>query len=272
MRSGDAALSAPEFSRIYADVQRQTPANVQAYALTWLQPFRVECMSITAAFAFGFDRAYCSEGCKPTRLSPYFDSSSHRPYSDYGLRPAVSIAAMSVPLARQLIDRGVAADRTAPKGTAYLVSTPDLQRNVRAASYALTAFLFGDTLTVRQLHADGLRDAQDVMFYLIGARTVDGIDTNHFRPGALADHLTSTGGVLVNGQQMSSLRWLEAGATGSYGTVIEPCNFPGKFPDPIALLRNYLAGDTLLEAYWKSVRMPGQGIFIGEPLARPYGR
>jgi hypothetical protein len=27
----------------------------------------------------------------------------------------------------------------------------------------------------------------------------------------------------------------------------------------------------LIEAYWKSVRMPGQGIFIGEPLARPFG-
>jgi hypothetical protein len=37
------------------------------------------------------------------------------------------------------------------------------------------------------------------------------------------------------------------------------------------LLRHYLAGETLIESYWKSVAMPGQGIFIGEPLARPYG-
>jgi hypothetical protein len=36
------------------------------------------------------------------------------------------------------------------------------------------------------------------------------------------------------------------------------------------LLKHYLRGDTLLEAYWKSVEMPGQGLFIGEPLARPY--
>jgi len=33
-----------------------------------------------------------------------------------------------------------------------------------------------------------------------------------------------------------------------------------------------LDGDTVLEAYWKSVEMPGQGLFIGEPLARPFGR
>jgi hypothetical protein len=33
----------------------------------------------------------------------------------------------------------------------------------------------------------------------------------------------------------------------------------------------YLGGETLIEAYWKSVRMPGQGVFVGEPLARPFG-
>ena len=26
----------------------------------------------------------------------------------------------------------------------------------------------------------------------------------------------------------------------------------------------------MIEAYWKSVYMPGQGLFIGEPLARPF--
>jgi len=36
-------------------------------------------------------------------------------------------------------------------------------------------------------------------------------------------------------------------------------------------MNHYLRGDTLLEAYWKSVLMPGQGLFVGEPLARPYG-
>jgi hypothetical protein len=26
----------------------------------------------------------------------------------------------------------------------------------------------------------------------------------------------------------------------------------------------------VLEAYWKSVAMPGQGVFVGEPLAAPF--
>ena len=69
---------------------------------------------------------------------------------------------------------------------------------------------------------------------------------------------------------MSALRWLEAGATGSYGTVVEPCSITAKFPDPGLLLSHYLRGDTLIESYWSSVAMPGQGVFIGEPLARPW--
>jgi uncharacterized protein (TIGR03790 family) len=106
--------------------------------------------------------------------------------------------------------------------------------------------------------------------YFTGLTQVQAIATNQYLPGAVADHLTSYGGQLTDSGQMSSLRWLEAGATGSYGTVVEPCNFPQKFPHPGVLMAHYLNGDTLIEAYWKSVLMPGQGIFIGEPLARPF--
>ena len=35
-------------------------------------------------------------------------------------------------------------------------------------------------------------------------------------------------------------------------------------------MKHYLNGETLIEAYWKSVKMPGQGLFVGEPLASPY--
>ena len=126
-------------------------------------------------------------------------------------------------------------------------------------------------MRIEHIKADALRGKPDVLFYLTGAVSVPDIDTNHYRPGAVADHLTSSGGQLTDSRQMSSLRWLEAGATGSYGAVTEPCNFPSKFPDPGVLIATYLTGATLIEAYWKSVEMPGQGIFIGEPLARPFG-
>jgi hypothetical protein len=69
---------------------------------------------------------------------------------------------------------------------------------------------------------------------------------------------------------MSSLRWLEAGATASYGTVVEPCSHPQKFPLPAIALFHYAAGASAVEAYWKSVAWPGEGVFIGDPLARPF--
>ena len=63
---------------------------------------------------------------------------------------------------------------------------------------------------------------------------------------------------------------LSAGATGSYGTVREPCNLLQKFPDVVRVLRHYVHGETLIEAYWKSVAWPGEGLFVGEPLACPW--
>lgn len=264
-------LSAAQFDALRSAVVAQTPAHVQAYALTWTRPFRVECMSITTAFAAGFDPAFCGRRCSATRLSPYYNSNSRRPFDDFGLRPAMTIAALDFARARELIDRGVASDGAAQAGKAYLVSTDDATRNVRAAGYSDARLLVNDMIPVETVKAAALESKQDVMFYFIGAADVAKLRTNRFLPGAIADHLTSFGGDLTGAMQMSSLRWLEAGATGSYGTVSEPCNIVGKFPNPGMLMKRYLAGETLIEAYWKSVAMPGQGIFIGDPLANPYG-
>jgi uncharacterized protein (TIGR03790 family) len=263
-------LSTREFTSLKAAIDAQLPSSVQAYALTWERPYRVECMSITSAFAFGFDSRYCARGCLATQLSPYFNSTSEAPYDELHIRPAMSLAASSFDQAKALIDRGVQSDGSAPTGTAYLVISGDAARDVRAASYRDAVMLAGRRIQITLAQTPGLEHRPDVMFYFIGTARVPGLDSNHFLPGAVADHLTSYGGALTDSSQMSSLSWLEAGATGSYGTVVEPCNFTAKFPNPPLLLRHYLAGETLIEAYWKSVAMPGQGIFIGEPLARPY--
>ena len=76
----------------------------------------------------------------------------------------------------------------------------------------------------------------------------------------------------TNGNQMSVLEWIESGATASYGSVSEPCNHLQKFPHPQLLLLHYMQGSTALEAYWKSVAWPQQGVFVGEPLAAPFAR
>lgn len=63
-------------------------------------------MSITSAFAFGFDQRYCAARCVTTQLDPYFDSDSTAPYDDLHLRPTMSIAAEDFAQAKLLIDRG----------------------------------------------------------------------------------------------------------------------------------------------------------------------
>lgn len=267
----DNVLTRARFELIKAQVDEQTLPHIQAYAVTWTAPYRVECMSITSAFAFGFDPAYCAEGCKPTRPSPYFNSPVALPYSGLGVRPAMSIAATSFEEARALIDRGVESDGTNPSGSAYLLVTSGA-RNVRSALYPLAEKLAVRRVPVQRLEQDALFDASDVLFYFIGAVRVEGLETLKFVPGAIADHLTSFGGDLLGNGQMSALRWLEAGATGSYGTVVEPCNLLEKFPHPAIVMGRYVRGETLIEAYWKSVLMPGQGIFVGDPLAAPFRR
>lgn len=270
-KAGRTTLAVSEFEALRTEVITRTPRGVQAYVLTWALPYRVDCMSITTAFAAGFDPAFCSERCTATRWSPYYNSNSRKPFDQFGLRPTMSLAAADIEHARKLIDRGVAADSaSAASGKAYLVTTDDIRRNVRSGGYADAKLLVNGRLPI-EITGSWVQGKQDIMFYFTGATSVPGIATNRFLPGAVADHLTSFGGDMAGaGSQMSSLRWLEAGATGSYGTVIEPCNILGKFPNPGMLMKRYLAGETLIEAYWKSVAMPGQGLFIGEPLARPY--
>lgn len=267
---GRPALPREEFVNLKRRLDRKTPRHVQAYVLSWTQPWRVDCMSITTAFTFGFDTAFCAKDCTPTRESPYFNSSTPRPFDTYGMRPTMSLAAANLDAAKHLIDRGVASDGSNPDGTAYLVSTPDKARNVRAATFHALQTQLGKAFATEIVEADRIENKSGVMFYFTGLAQVPAIERNTYLPGAMADHLTSFGGDLFGNSQMSSLAWIEAGATGSYGTVTEPCNFLVKFPQPGIAMAHYLQGETLIEAYWKSVQMPGQGIFIGEPLARPF--
>ncbi|MCP5406553.1 MAG: TIGR03790 family protein [Chromatiaceae bacterium] len=258
------------FDKIKMEVDRRTPAHVQAYLLAWTLPYRVGCMSITSAFAFGFDSAFCAEGCKPTKTSSYFSSMSEAPFSDFGVRPTMMLAGLNESQVDSLIDRGVRADYTQPDGTAYLVTTGDKARSTRTPAFRKLADGFHGSLKIRHLETEALTGKKDVLFYFTGAIWVEGLDTLEFLPGAAADHLTSAGGVLDGIGQMSILRWLEAGATASYGAVVEPCNYPQKFPHPGIFIANYLRGESLIESYWKSVAWPGQGVFVGEPLARPF--
>lgn len=275
---GRPTLDPSEFKDVFEVVRAKTPAHIQAFALAWTRPYKVGCMSITSAFATGYDQHYCAKvtpgkPCGISGASAYFASSSSTPYQDFRIRPTMMLAGASMADAKRLIDRGVASDGSFPAGTAYLLSTSDKNRSVRDTAFASTRRALNSMISVEVLEQDSIRDKDDVLFYFTGTTRVKHLDSLTFLPGAVADHLTSSGGHMKDreqGGQMSSLRWLEAGASGSYGTVIEPCNYTFKFSNPGLLMSFYLKGESLVEAYWKSVSWPGEGLFIGEPLAAPF--
>jgi hypothetical protein len=55
------SINSDTFKRVFHHVQKQTPPHVQAYGLTWTLPYRVDCMSITSAFALGYATRYCAK-------------------------------------------------------------------------------------------------------------------------------------------------------------------------------------------------------------------
>jgi uncharacterized protein (TIGR03790 family) len=260
------------FNALKIDLASRLPDRIQAVAAIWLRPYRVDCMSITSALAFGFDERFCASGCMPTQPSALYDSPTSSPYTDFGIRPAMLVAAGSVAAAKAMIDRGVAASVGERDSVgAYLMTTGDRNRDIRGTAFRHLV----DSPPHRVIPIPGSSfptGASNVMFYFTGATRVAGSETLQFVPGAIADHVTSWGGIFDQDQQMTALAWIDAGATGSYGTVVEPCSIPGKFPDPDVLVRRYASGAPLIEAYWESVGMPGQGLFVGEPLAQPFRR
>jgi uncharacterized protein (TIGR03790 family) len=259
-----------QFFRLKQQIDAALGPEVQAVLMVWTAPYAVACNSITGAYTLGFDPEQCRRSCAEGKPSPYFNSSASP--SAAGLRLSMLLPTESVAQAKALVDRGKASGfRIAPASAYYLV-TSEAARNARVRFYPPQGRLPARKLNIRVLKTDALEAADDIMVYQTGMARVDKLDTLSFRPGALADHLTSLGGDLLGDSQMSSLRWLEAGATASYGTVSEPCNHWQKFPQPAILLRHYLDGESAIEAYWKSVAWPAQGLFIGEPLAAPYRR
>ena len=258
------------FETVRERVLLELPTTVQSLLLVWSKPYAVGCMSVTSAFAAGYRAAFCQPGCSRTLLSPLFDVDGWLPADTVGWYPAMMLPSSDEGLAHRLIRRGITADYSKPPGNLYLVRTPDAKRNVRATTYSDIALSMGDRLSVVRMSIPVPMIIPDAIGYFTGTTRVMELPRIQFLPGALADHLTSTGGVLDGTDQMPIVEWLEQGATASYGTGSEPCAMLEKFPNVDVLFQHYLHGETALEAYWKSVAMPGQGLFIGEPLARPY--
>ena len=152
------------------------------------------------------------------------------------------------------------------------MNTTDTVRSLRAALSPVSKLgkIWSPYINAQIKSANAISGTSDTLFYFQGLSSVSEIEKNKFPPGAIADHLTSYGGILTDSSQMSALEFITAGVTGTFGTVSEPCAFSQKFPSPTHTISFYTNGESLVEANWKSILQTFQGLFVGESLAKPW--
>src|ERR1017187_10391585 len=183
------------------------------------------------------------------------------------------ITGSSLAQAEQLVDQGVASDGTFPGQQVILAKSSDPARNVRYHAFDNAIFncRVREDYSVIRTNSDSPYGETNLLGYQTGLASFD-LSPNTFVAGAMADSLTSFGGVIFGpNSQTSLLAFISAGAAGSYGTVTEPSNNPQKFPDP----QDYFyqsRGFTLAECYYLGVFAPYEGLIVGEPLAAPFAQ
>jgi uncharacterized protein (TIGR03790 family) len=185
---------------------------------------------------------------------------------------AMMLTDTNLAAAESTLCRSVAADYTYTTQTVYLAKSDDSDRNVRFVEFDNSVF---ENQVVGNYDVTRIDTDSTALINLFGLETGlanFSLETNAFAPGGLGDSLTSYGGyIFENSGQTPLLAFLEAGATGSYGTVIEPCNYTQKFPDPVDYFYQ-TRGFSLAEAYYQSILNPFEGLMVGEPLAAPFAR
>ena len=241
--------------------------------------------STTSALFYGFKTNDCPACQYPGCTLPDYTSNSYagsedifRAVTQFSTNTnsflVTMITSSNLAQAKAVVDSGVASDGTFPTQTVYLAkSITDVARNIRYRLFDNAVFdtrLRGN-YSVQRTNANTPAGLGYMLGYQGGWMNPN-VPTNIFAPGALADNLTSFGGqIFENSGHTVALAFLNGGASGSYGTVVEPCAYLEKFPTP----QDYFyqaRGFSLAECYYQSLMNPYQGILVGEPLAAPFAQ
>jgi uncharacterized protein (TIGR03790 family) len=266
---------------------RQLTNQIDYVLLCMDFPYRITdtsgANSTTAALFYGF----VPDGPPPGPGLPAscsLPSASLNPYagSEYPFRSVapgtsqtnfltVMLTSSNLAQAKLVIDHGTASDGTFPTQTVYLAKSTDTGRNIRYALFDNAIFntrLRGN-YSMQRTNMYLPNDLGDPLGYQNGLQIIYPPPVI-FVPGALADQLTSYSGCLYDvSDHTTALVFLNAGAIGSYGTVVEPCGYLQKFP----AAQDYFyqsRGFTMAESYYQSVTNPYQGVLVGDPLAAPF--
>ncbi len=167
---------------------------------------------------------------------------------------------------------GARSDHTRPGGTVVIVTNTDVRSLCRQWEFApAVRELTGQGITT-VITNDYPRDNLALTGIMTGAADIPALSASRFtfRPGAIADNLTSFGAAFESSGQTKITEWIRAGATAAAGTVSEPLSIWSKFPSARIFVFP-VAGCTVLESYFQAIRCPLQILIIGDPLATPWG-
>ncbi len=181
-------------------------------------------------------------------------------------------AGTSLPQAIAAIQRSASADYTHPEGGFYFALTNDVRTTTRQWGFIGAV----DDLQQMGFEAEVVHQPLPerkprVLGAQIGTPSFDWpLSGSELAPGAIAENLTSLGGVMSVGSGQTNLSELiKAGAAGSSGAVTEPYSLQEKFPHP-NLYVQYARGASLAEAFYLSVAGPYQLLVVGDPLCQPF--
>jgi uncharacterized protein (TIGR03790 family) len=233
----------------------------------------------TAALFYGFKdnpadpMATCSLASGTTNLYAGSESSFRQtPPISAGSNSWLTfmMTATNLSKAKALVDLGVVSDASFPTQKVFLTKSYDVIRNLRYAqadNAVLNTRLRGNyATTLTNTYSDS--GLGPMLGFQNGVQQFNMYGS--YVPGAMADNLTSFSGYLFEAVgHTTAMDFINKGATASYGTIIEPCAYPDKFP----VAQNYFfqsRGFSIGECYYQSVTNPYQGIMVGEPLAAPF--